>query len=144
MRLSEKLSVAIHCLLFINEYGSSKKVTSEMLAASCGVNPVTIRGVLSSLKKEGIIDVKSGTGGATLACNPENITLRRVFDAVKSQNATSIFAKHAFPSAVCPVGKKIYRVLDRTYAKVEDDFFKSLDKITLAEIAEDYHNIKTK
>lgn len=32
MHISTKCSVAIHCLVFICEYGESKKVTSELLS----------------------------------------------------------------------------------------------------------------
>ena len=60
MRLSVKLSVAVHCLVFISEYGESAKVTGEKLAMSGGTNSVIVRGILSSLKKAGIINVKSG------------------------------------------------------------------------------------
>lgn len=54
MRLSVKLSVAVHCLVFISEYGESAKVTGKKLAISGGTNPVIVRGILSSLKKAGI------------------------------------------------------------------------------------------
>ncbi len=61
MHLSTKYSIAVHCLIFIYEYGKDKKVTSELLALSTGSNPVTIRNIISSLKKEGIISVKFGS-----------------------------------------------------------------------------------
>lgn len=51
MHISTKCSVAIHCLIFIYEYGENKKVTSDILSLSTGSNPVTIRNILSSLKK---------------------------------------------------------------------------------------------
>ena len=51
MHISTKCSVAIHCLIFIYEYGDKQKVTSELLALSTGINPVTIRNIISSLKK---------------------------------------------------------------------------------------------
>lgn len=51
MHISTKCSVAIHCLIFICEYGESKKVTSELLSLSTGVNPVTIRNIVGALKR---------------------------------------------------------------------------------------------
>ena len=51
MQISKKCSIAIHCLVFINAYGRQKKVTSELLSLSTGCNPVTIRNILSSLKR---------------------------------------------------------------------------------------------
>ena len=68
MHLSTKYSIAVHCLIFIHEYGEQKKVTSELLALSTGSNPVTIRNIISALRKEGIISVKFGTGGAAINC----------------------------------------------------------------------------
>lgn len=51
MHISTKCSVAVHRLIFIFEYGNAKKVTSDLLSLSTGVNPVTIRKIISSLKK---------------------------------------------------------------------------------------------
>ena len=74
MHISNKCSIAVHCLVFINEYGKEKKVTSELLSLSTGCNPVTIRNIISALKKDGIIDVKPGTGGTTLAVPLQDIS----------------------------------------------------------------------
>lgn len=52
MHISAKCSIAIHCLIFIYEYGDNKRVTSELLALSTGCNPVTIRNIVSALKKK--------------------------------------------------------------------------------------------
>ena len=48
MHISNKCSIAVHCLIFINEYGKEKKVTSELLSLSTGCNPVTIRNIISA------------------------------------------------------------------------------------------------
>ena len=64
MHVSNKCSIAIHCLIFIHEYGTENKVTSELLSLSTGCNPVTIRGILSALKKMRCSVCESGTGGA--------------------------------------------------------------------------------
>ncbi len=78
MHISTKCSVAIHCLIFIYEYGEKTKVTSELLSCSTGINPVTIRNIMSALKKDGIISVKHGTGGTTLNCLPVEVDLYRI------------------------------------------------------------------
>ena len=65
MHISNKCSIAVHCLIFIFEYGTEKKVTSELLSLSTGCNPVTIRNILSALKKDGIIDRRSHPCGST-------------------------------------------------------------------------------
>ena len=66
MQISMKCSVAIHCLIFINEAQGKVKITSKLLSQSTGCNPVIIRNILSKLKKAGIISVKQGTGGRAL------------------------------------------------------------------------------
>ena len=98
MHISTKCSIAIHCLIFINEYGSNKRVTSELLALSTGCNPVTIRNIISALKKEGILSVKFGTGGATLNCSLEDITLYRICMAVEPDALRKLMGVHAMPS----------------------------------------------
>ena len=67
MRITSKCSIAIHCLLFIHEYGEHKKVTSGLLALSTGCNPVVIRNIISKLKQGGILTISPGAGGARLA-----------------------------------------------------------------------------
>ena len=82
MHISNKCSIAVHCLIFIYEYGEDKKVTSELLSLSTGCNPVTIRNIVSAMKKDGIIDVKFGTGGTKLAVPIQDISLYRICAAV--------------------------------------------------------------
>ena len=140
MHISTKCSVAIHCLIFIYEYGETKKVTSELLSLSTGSNPVTIRTILSSLKKDGILSVKFGTGGSTLNCPPGEITLYRICKAIEPDFASKLIGVHLLPSPLCPIGKNIHNVLDCSYQKIRSDVCKSLKNITLETIISDYHN----
>lgn len=139
MYISAKCSVAVHCLIFIAEYGESHKVTSVLLSSSTGINPVTIRNILSSLKKDGIISIKSGTGGAALACPPEDISLYRICRAIEPDYLSKLFGVHPAPSPFCPIGKSIHWVLDTSYQKVKDDFSVSLRSMTLADMIAEYH-----
>ena len=143
MHISTKCSIAVHCLIFISEYGSQKRVTSELLALSTGCNPVTIRSILSALKKDGILSVKSGTGGAALSCPLEDITLYRVCMAVEPDALKKFIGIHAMPSPLCPVGKNIHSVLEMPYSKVRDSLTTSLRSVTLKEIVDEYHTIAT-
>lgn len=142
MHLSTKYSVAIHCLIFIYEYGENKKATSELLALSTGSNPVTIRNILSSLKKEGILSVKSGTGGATINCPLKEITLYRIYTAIEPDFLSKLIGVHPAPSPFCPIGRNIHDVLGSSYEKVRDDLCRSLQSVTLEEIISEYHNIR--
>lgn len=138
MHISTKCSVAIHCLIFIYEYGDTKKVTSELLSLSSGTNSVTIRNILSALKKDGIISIKFGTGGATMNCPLNEITLYRICKAIEPDFLTKLFGIHSSPSPFCPVGKKIHNVLDISYQKIQEDLCSSLKNITMEDVIAEY------
>ena len=140
MHISTKCSVAIHCLVFICEYGESKKVTSELLSLSTGVNPVTIRNIVSALKKDGILSVKFGTGGTRLNCSLDEITLYRICNAIEPDFLNKLIGIHASPSCLCPVGRSIHGVLDSSYQNVREDLQKSLQNISMEEIMDKYHH----
>ncbi len=142
MRISTKCSVAIHCLIFIHEYGEKEKVTSELLSLSTGSNSVTIRNILSALKKDDVISVKFGTGGATLNCPLEEITIYRILKAIEPDFISKLFGVHSLPSPLCPIGKNIQNVLDCSYQKIQNDLCDSLKSITLKDIVNDYHYFK--
>lgn len=141
MHISNKCSIAVHCLIFINEYGEEKKVTSELLSLSTGCNPVTIRNIVSAMKKDGIIDVKFGTGGATLADPIKDISLYRICAAVDPKAIDKMISIHSTPSPFCPVGRNIGDVLDRTYDTLKEDIISSMKSITMERIVNDYHAI---
>ena len=142
MHISTKCSVAIHCLIFILEYGDTQKVTSGLLSLSTGINPATIRKIVSSLKKDGIISVKFGTGGTTLNCPPNEITLYRICKAIEPDFASKLIGLHPLPSPLCPIGKNIHDVLDCSYQKISNDLCESLKSITLENVISDYHHIR--
>ena len=139
MHISNKCSIAVHCLIFIYEYGEDKKVTSELLSLSTGCNPVTIRNIVSALKKDGIIDVKFGTGGAKLAVPIQDISLYRICAAVDPKAIDKMIGVHSIPSPFCPIGRNIGSVLDRTYDTIKEDVISSMKSITMVRIANDYH-----
>ncbi|MDE6853329.1 MAG: Rrf2 family transcriptional regulator [Lachnospiraceae bacterium] len=142
MHISTKCSVAIHCLIFIYEYGDTQKVTSNLLSLSTGSNPVTIRNIISSLRKDGILSVKFGTGGAALNCPLNEITIYRICKAIEPDFDSKLFGIHSLPSPLCPIGKNIRNVLDCSYQKIGRDLCESLKNITLEDIISDYHDIE--
>ena len=141
MHISTKCSVAVHCLVFIYEYGEKTAVTSRLLSASTGINAATIRGLLSALKKNGLISVRLGTGGAALSCSPQDISLYRVCAAIEPDFADKLIGLHASPSKDCPVGRNIHSTLGVSYQKIRADLCAGLKKITLRDILADYHKL---
>ncbi len=140
MHLSTKYSIAVHCLVFIAEYGEKTKVTSELLALSAGCNPVTIRNIISSLKKDGILSVKFGTGGTAINCPLDEITLYRIYSAIEPDFLSKLIGLHPSPSPLCPVGRNIHNILDISYNQVREDLRRSLQSITMEKIIHEYHN----
>lgn len=139
MQLSMKCSIAIHCLLFINEANQKIKVTSHLLAESTGSNPVIIRNILSSLKKANIINTKQGTGGATLCKGISEINLYMVYQAVEPKGLNALIGIHSCEKRVCPIAKNIKKILEPAYEEVSNSIKQSMINITLDQLVSDYH-----
>ena len=135
--VNSKLSIAMHCLIFLYEYGNQTKVTSTLLSLSTGCNPVIIRNIMSALKKAGIITSPKGPGGAKLAMPPEDISLGAVYSAVDHSGAPAIFGFHTAPSAHCPVGRNIHAVLDGRLEEIQRAMEREMESVTIRDIVED-------
>ena len=138
MHISTKCSIAIHCLIFIYEYGEEKRITSELLSLSTGCNPVTVRNIMSALKKDNIISVKFGSGGAKICCPLDKISLYRICKAVEPDMLNKLIGIHSAPSPLCPIGRNIHAVLDKSYEKIRIDLVESLNASTMKEIIDNY------
>ncbi len=84
MQISSRFTIATHMLTVIALECQEHKVTSDVLAASVGVNPVIIRKILSQLKSADLISVARGRGGAIIRKDLKDITLLDVYQAVES------------------------------------------------------------
>ncbi len=140
MKITSRFTVAVHTLLCIYRFGSSEKVTSEFIAASVGVNPVIIRRTLSSLKAAGMVDVKAGSGGASIVCDFGKTTLYDVLVAVDGANG-EMFRFHDAPNPACPVGRNIHAVLDGRLSAARAAFDAELKKVTLRELASEMDDL---
>lgn len=139
MRLNTKCSIALHCLVFLAEYGDKRKVTSELLAKSAGCNPVIIRNILTALQKEKIITVVRGVGGAHLAVSPGELTIWQVYSAVEPGGLAHMIGMHPHPSQQCPVGRRISDVLAAPYGEITAAVRGVMEKETLQDILDGYH-----
>ncbi len=135
MQFSSRLPVAVHILLAIVEFEGKEKTTSTFLAGSVNVNPVIIRNTLGQLKTAGLVTVKAGEGGASLAKDPKDITLMDIFNAVEKKEA--LFHFHENPNPECPVGKNVHAVLDRRLFSIQEAMRKQMKSITLQDLIND-------
>ena len=99
MQFSSRLTIATHILLCIEIFKDDYKVTSNFLAGSINVNPVIVRNILGLLSSAGIVEIKAGIGGASLAKSPDEITMLDVFKAVEKEEA--LFHFHENPNSNC-------------------------------------------
>jgi DNA-binding IscR family transcriptional regulator len=134
MNNDTRLAVAVHILALLS-FAGEDYVKSEILARSVHTNAVVIRRLMSRLKKAGLIDVRSGVGGATLLPPPEKITLLDVYQAVVPKTSACPFYLHQSPNSKCFVGKNIHDALEMPFAKVNHAMRDSLATTTIADIA---------
>lgn len=139
MQFSSRLPIAVHILLAIVEFEGKEKTTSTFLAGSVNVNPVIIRNTLGQLKSAGLVTVKAGEGGASLAKDPKNITLMDVFNAVEKEEM--LFHFHENPNPECPVGKNVHAVLDRRLFSIQEVMQEQMKSITLQDLIDDMNGI---
>ena len=130
MKITSRFTVAVHTLLVIHFFEGKEKTTSEFIAASVNVNPVVIRRALLSLKAAGMVEVKAGSGGASIVKDLNDITLFDVYRAVDSVDG-DIFHFHENPNPACAVGKNIHAVLDTHLADAQRALENELKKVTL-------------
>lgn len=134
MKITSRFTVAIHTLIAIYTLGNNNKMTSEFLASSVNVNPVVIRRTLIGLKAAGMVEVKAGSGGATLKKDIREITLYDVYTAMDCIE-NELFHFHENPNPNCPVGKNIHAVLDAHLLNAQKAMENELKKVTLADVA---------
>ncbi|MNI79545.1 putative HTH-type transcriptional regulator YwnA [compost metagenome] len=65
--------------------------TSEWIAGSVNTNAVVIRRITGMLKKAGLVNVTSGTGGASLNKELKEITLLDVYRSVEVVEEGELF-----------------------------------------------------
>ena len=136
MKITSRFTVAVHTLLVIHFFEGKEKTTSEFIAASVNVNPVVIRRALLSLKAAGMVEVKAGSGGASIVKDLKDITLFDVYRAVGSVDG-DIFHFHENPNPACAVGKNIHAVLDTHLADAQRALENELKKVTLYDLTQD-------
>ena len=139
MRVSTRFPLAVHTLMIISAFSDKRKINSNEISKSTGVNAVIIRNIFSHLKKANLISISPGPGGTTLAKAPEQITLLDIFVAVETDKTEDIFRIHANPSPLCPVGSTIYELLYSYLDGAVSALKNELSRVTLADLINDLH-----
>jgi Rrf2 family protein len=138
MQISSRFTMAIHILTCVVVLRDDMPMNSETIAASVGVNPVIIRNMFSRLKKAGLIQVhRGGSGGVTLAKDPEAISLYDIYRAVDSVENNRLFHFHEHPNPGCTVGRSIHHALDGRLDDIQEAMEARMKTMTLADVIDD-------
>ena len=135
MKISSRFSVAVH-ILSILSIEKEKLCTSEWIAGSVNTNPVIIRRVTGMLKKAGLVNVNSGSGGSYLLKPVEDITLLDIYKAVDVVEEGQLFQIHEQPNVLCPIGANIEFVLEIILHKAQGAMEDVLKNFTMKDIVE--------
>ena len=141
MRTNTQFPMAFHAMMMIANFKDTR-MTSEMVARSVGCNAVTIRNIFGKLKRAGLLSVKTGTGGTSLARPAEEITLWDIYSAVETDSAEEIFKIHENASQLCPVGRRVRGMLTPCFENIVTAMQAELSCVTLAQMLEDLDTSK--
>ena len=131
--ISSRVAVAVHVLAYM-AWKRSEAVTSERIAASVNTNPVVVRRIVGALRNAGMVTVQPGVGGgATLAREPDDITLLDVYRAV--EDGDELFSLHpSEPSRSCNVGGNIRDVLRPIFCTAHRAMEAVLAQVSIADV----------
>ena len=129
--MDTRFSTAIHMLIMIA--GADRPVSSEQIAESVGTNASYIRRIAGLLKKQGILESRQGVSGFALLMEPEQLSLRKVYQAVAETERVHVFDLHQNPNDACIVGRHIRPVLSGLFREIEEKAQLELSNTTLAD-----------
>ncbi|HYD83443.1 MAG TPA: Rrf2 family transcriptional regulator [Opitutus sp.] len=132
MTRNSRFAVSVHILAYL-AYRAGSAVSSSEIAGSVDTNPVVIRRLLSALVKARLVTAQKGaTGGFSLACAPEEISLLDIYRAVHAQPSPAL--RHFAPNQLCPVGARIETIIGDLFAKAQASMEAELARATLSGI----------
>ncbi|MCM3747522.1 Rrf2 family transcriptional regulator [Paenibacillus pasadenensis] len=131
-KISSRFSIAVHILSLISMLPMP---TGDLIAASVNTNPVIIRKIIAQLKKAGLVNVRAGTGGASLSKTPAEITLLDVYRAVEVVDGNELFNFHEHPNPACFVGANIENALRESMLSAQAAMEQELASVTIERLA---------
>lgn len=131
MSTNSNFTIAVHILTLITHH--ARPLSSSFIAGSVNTNPVTIRKLVSQLKKAHLVrTIPGSTGGTVLAKSPGDITLKDVYDVFRDETLFGLYPDD--PNPQCIVGRNLQFVLLAVFDDAEALLSVFLAKITLADI----------
>ena len=132
MAANLQFSMAVHLLTSL-AYSDGGLMSSDVLAASVGTNPVVIRRLTARLARAGILETRRGKeGGVQLARPPGEIRLSEVHRALEDEGAFAVHPNSGQKN--CPVNRKIKGVLQGICDDLEKVVERRLEDYTLCDV----------
>ena len=139
LRMNARFSTAVHILTLLAST-PGQRMTSEIIAASVGTNPVVIRRQLALLREAGLVESRGARhGGWELTRDPAKITLKQVRAALGTESAFRMHRNEPHPK--CVVGQHVRSALEDVYADAEQAVMKSLQRQTVADLLKRVRNV---
>ena len=136
MKRNSRLSSTLHILVHMTET-PEHALTSEQLATFIHTNPVVVRRTIAGLRDAGIVTSSRGHGGGwQLGRAPENISLAEI-SAALGETLLPFGTEPESPG--CLVEQAVIAALDDFRVEAEKLLAEKLSRITLADLAADFH-----
>lgn len=125
--------VAVHALIYLDKRGCM--LSSEELAANICTNPARVRKVMARLKKAGLVATKAGNdGGYHLLCEPGQVTLDQVADALEVRFVEPAWHSGAGVDCGCLVASGMAGVMDGLFDDLDRRCREQLAQLTLSDL----------
>lgn len=135
MNRDSRLSSVLHALLHMAAHDGP--MTSEVLAKCMCTNPVVVRRTMAGLREAGLVRSGKGrSGGWTIACDLEAVTLRDVLRALGEPAVFAMGHRNAAPQ--CLVEQAVNAALDDAFRDAEALLMARFQDLTLAQLAADF------
>ena len=93
------------------------------------------------MKAAGLLDIKRGSGGASITKPLDKISFLDIYYAVECIDNGELFHFHENPNMECPIGRNIHLIMDDKLNRVQGAMEKELASITLQDIKKDIKNM---
>lgn len=137
MAYSTKLSDALHILVFV-QAEQGRDLTSDAIARSLASNPSSVRQMMGSLKKAGLLESVVGHAMPRLALPPERISMLDVYRAVEGEKPLLHLDTHTNPQ--CGVGVNVQIIIGEHFQDVQAAAEAAMAEVSLAEIIRQFED----
>ena len=131
MKLSQGADYGLVAVIYLAQKGEGRRVSVDEISKATDIPKEFLRKISQRLVKSGVIDSFKGKGGGVrLACSPERITISQVIEPLEEKKGLvrCLRGEYCPRSDECPASE--------VWRKIQEQFFKSLEKITIKHLIE--------